>query len=137
MNNENTQEAQQLKYQIKPTASIPVSTSLNANMVNVLNKYGTVAGYSMTSKRPIIINKTHTNYFDSGVVGQSNQAESNTTSLASTTNNNVSSAAEAAAQALANSRLRAINRSFRTAVDKSFDMPTNSGKWNAFEFYLN
>jgi ABC-type phosphate transport system substrate-binding protein len=98
-------------------------------MVNVLNnKYGTVSGYSVskTTQRPIIINKTNGSYFGSGIVGQNNQTEA--TMLANLSNNNVSSAAEAAAQALANSRLRAINRSFRTAVDKSFDMPSNSGK---------
>lgn len=28
-----------------------------------------------------------------------------------------------------NNRFRSINRSFRTAVDKSFDMPSSSGKF--------
>ena len=136
INNEISQEAQQLKPQIHQTNSIPISTSLNANMVNVLNKYGTVSGYSAskTSQRPIIINKANGSYFGSGNVGQNNQTD--TTMLANLSNNNVSSAAEAAAQALANSRLRAINRSFRTAVDKSFDMPSNSGKSSKRFFFL-
>lgn len=90
-------------------------------VVNIHNKYGTVSAYSSNQiNRPAFVNI--------------NQISDHTTNLTSLTqnsinNNNNNNGAVSAAElaALANSnRLRPINRSFRTAVDKSFDLPMNS-----------
>ena len=72
------------------------------NNANMYQKFGTVSGYTQHS-RP-------------GIDAQ------NTFSSPTKTNDVLAVEAAAAAQALANNRMRAVNRSFRTAVDKSFDV---------------
>lgn len=114
-------------------------TSHNYPVVNVHNKYGTVSGYSTSSSsnnannnnyhtRPSVLtlNQEQTPQPQQQVYQQQQQNDQSNPAITNNNSNLISSAAEAAAQALANSRLRSINRSFRTAVDKSFDMPLNN-----------
>ncbi|CAF0777257.1 unnamed protein product [Brachionus calyciflorus] len=64
-------------------------------VVNVYNKFGTVSGASIQSNRPSLL------------INVSNQQEQQNNPMESNSN----------------SRFRAVNRSFRTAVDKSLDIP--------------
>lgn len=108
----------------EPTSGQPRFNSNNNGTSMTYNKFGTISGYNASNistnpnQRASILTKSNTNYFNvtqthasqiNGVVGSSAALTSD-------------------AQTLANNRLRAINRSFRTAVDKSFDMPVQSGK---------
>ncbi len=102
------------------------STIVHGNINNSSNyqKFGTVAGYTQVHhSRPTI--------------------DMQNTFNPAGRNEDLASEAAAAAQALANNRMRAINRSFRRAVDKSFDVTvpistTNpgSGKLNLKKKYL-
>ncbi len=73
----------------------------NNTATSAYQKFGTVAGYTQVHhNRPAIDMQNTFNH----------------------PNEELASEAAAAAQALANNRMRAINRSFRRAVDKSFDV---------------
>jgi len=90
------------------------------------NKYGTISGFSNKTNYLLANNNQYTNqtYNSNNIItpnvtaNTNNNNNSNSTSSSTTTTTTVPTA---------NSRFRAINRSFRTAVDKSFDMPNNSG----------
>jgi hypothetical protein len=129
------------------TNPVPSYNKLN-NTANY-NKFGTVSGYNSSNistnphHRAGILTKSNTNYFnvnpstninESSVSGnkmaKNLSANAIETQAPTSLNGIVGSSAAAMtsdAQTLANNRLRAINRSFRTAVDKSFDMPCHSG----------
>jgi hypothetical protein len=78
------------------SSAVVYGNNLNSNNYQ---KFGTVGGYVQHSRPAIDMQHTFSGMSESTVANE----------------------AAAAAQALANSRLRAVNRSFRTAVDKSFD----------------
>ena len=80
------------------------------------NKFVTISGYSNTKTNNQFTNQTYLNSTNKTNLIQ--QQTVDTTNIES-----------------ANSRFRAINRSFRTAVDKSFDMPTNSGIATNFRIF--
>lgn len=84
-----------------PPSAAPTSSSRTQHMINIYNKYGTVGGYS-TSNTSSRTNNRPPLLINNQQLG------------ADDANNQV------------NSRLRAVNRSFRTAVDKSFDVPNQA-----------
>ena len=144
---------QPINNQIKTNPVPSTHTSYNKlNNTANYNKFGTISGYNSSNistnphHRAGILTKSNTNYFnvnpstninDSSVSNSfGNKMAKNVSanaieSQAPTSLNGVVGSSAAAmtsdAQTLANNRLRAINRSFRTAVDKSFDMPCHSG----------
>lgn len=134
----------------QPQQSVPHSAS---NQSNYYNKFGTISGFS-TKKLTDLHHQQQNNITLSAKNNSNNQYTNKTylstnfnnelkvmnialNSINGTTNaksnlnnqkNNNNGMVQAATASLdANSRFRAINRSFRTAVDKSFDMPSNSG----------
>jgi hypothetical protein len=144
------------------------------HIVNIYNKYGTVGGYSINSNtnkhtnhhRPsLLIQKPpndHQNHHhhhqqqqhqqllppniqQQSLFNTNNLLNNNSNStVVSNNNNNSVGVGTSSENSQINSRLRAVNRSFRTAVDKSFDLPNqpnSSGKFNGgnnrlFIFYL-
>jgi hypothetical protein len=101
-----------------PNAALPLANA-PGNVVNVYKKFGTVNGaLSSTSANSAAGKQTRPTLFVPSFTNQ---------------NGNESNGAD---QLAANSRLRPINRSFRTAVDKSFDMPSNSGKQTYFSSWF-
>jgi len=103
----------------------------NNNNSMTYNKFGTISGYNASNistnpnQRASILTKSNTNYFN----GNANAIQNQVAPINGANCVVGSSAALTSdAQTLANNRLRAINRSFRTAVDKSFDIPCHSGK---------
>jgi hypothetical protein len=110
------------------------STNNTNTVVNIHNKYGTIGGYSMNStktNRPSVL--THSNTTNLPLTSNNTyqqHVETSATSDSITNNNSSSGVNLTASDSLGNSRLRAVNRSFRTAVDKSFDVPNNSSSSN-------
>ena len=113
----------------------PVTTYINNTngaVNNANTKFGTISGYSTANapnnntpqQRATILTKSNTSYFSTNTNNNSGENATATSTVES-----APAVVSPDAQALANSRLRAINRSFRTAVDKSFDMPCYSGKF--------
>jgi hypothetical protein len=91
------------------------------------NKYGTISGFSNKTNYLLANNNQYTNqtYNSNNIITPNvtaNTTNNNNNSTSSTTTTTTTTTVPTA-----NSRFRAINRSFRTAVDKSFDMPNNSG----------
>ena len=86
------------------------------------NKYGTISGFSNKTNNYLLANQNNNQFTNQTYNSNNNNIIVNS---ANTTNNNNNNGVNPTA----NSRFRAINRSFRTAVDKSFDMPNNSGTY--------
>ena len=83
--------------------SIPTNLQACASPANppTINKYETVASSRIINRPSLLTNATNTYQTESSGGGEQTAAQ--------------------------HSRLRAVNRSFRTAVDKSFDLPANPG----------
>lgn len=97
-------------------------THRSNHIINIYNKYGTVGGYSTSNSS----NRTNTR--PSLLIQQSNAVAN--TSLANSSGGS-GTVPNSESNSQVNSRLRPVNRSFRTAVDKSFDLPNTpitSGK---------
>jgi hypothetical protein len=95
-----------------PLVNVPGS------VVNVYKKFGTVNGALPSTS--LNVNGAVSKQMRPALFGQNFNQNVNDELPGASING--------ADQLAANNRLRPINRSFRTAVDKSFDMPSNSGK---------
>jgi hypothetical protein len=126
----------------------PINNHLASTQTNHYNKFGTISGFSNLK-----LTDTHSNIVsaNSNINNTDNNQYTNKTYLSTNYNNDLkvmnlalnSNAANSvintnavSASLDANSRFRAINRSFRTAVDKSFDMPSNSGTFYCYFFFF-
>ena len=124
----------------------PAHDQLASNQTNHYNKFGTISGFSNLK-----LADTHNNILSANNNKNNSNQYTNKTYLSTNYNSDLkvmnlalnsnaasnltnTNAVPGAASLDANSRFRAINRSFRTAVDKSFDMPSNSGTFYCFFF---
>lgn len=140
-----SQQPQQ-QPQLQPLAPTPAAHQYQAqaqqqhrsnHVINVYNKYGTVGAYYTTNNSTSGTSSSRpTNHLRPSLLMQPSMsmsqpqqqpqhAESSTANSNNHTTNFNNTSSNIADAQTNNSRFRAVNRSFRTAVDKSFDLPPN------------